>query len=200
MKLFRTLGVAAAGLLAIASLSAAELNLDKSHTKVQFTVSHMVVSSVTGRFSDYTGNFAFDSATRRLTAANVSIKVASINTEDEKRDEHLVGADFFDAENHPEITFRIANPATLRLNGATNVPGFLKIRGVEKPVTLSVIYRGSVKDPWGNTRHGFQASVKINRRDFGVNWDMKLDNGGLVVGNEVEILIIGEAVEKPAGG
>lgn len=187
---------ALAAFISISALSAAEVTIDKSHTKVEFSVAHLTITDVTGRFDDFAGNGTFDDKTGVLSAMTVKIKTASINTNDEKRDEHLRSADFFDAGKHPEITFVLTKPVTLVRGGTAVVQGNLTMRGVTKPVTLTMTYRGSVKDPWGNTKAGFSLTGKVNRKDFNVSWNKAMDNGGVVLGDQVQINIAGEVAVK----
>jgi len=179
-------------LFSAAALTAAEVQIDKSHTKVEFSVTYLTITDVTGRFDDFSGTGTFDEKTGLLSAMTVKIKTASINTNDERRDEHLRGSDFFDADKHSEITFVLTKPVTLAKGAATQVQGNLTMRGVTKPITLTMTYRGSVKDPWGNVKAGFSLSGKVNRKDHNVNWHKAMDNGGAVVGEVVQINIAGE--------
>lgn len=183
---------AIAVIFSAAALSAAEVQIDKSHTKVEFSVTHLTITDVTGRFEDFSGTGTFDERTGLLSAMTVKIKTESINTNDEKRDEHLRGADFFDADKHSEITFVLTKPVTLVKGGTAQVQGNLTLRGITKPVTLTMTYRGSVKDPWGNVKAGFTLTGKVNRKDHNVSWNKTMDNGGAVVGEVVQINIAGE--------
>ena len=183
---------AIAVILSAGALSAAEVQIDKSHTKVEFSVTHLTITDVTGRFDDFSGSGTFDEKTGVLSAMTVKIKTASINTNDEKRDEHLRGTDFFDADKHEEITFVLTKPANLVKGAATQVHGNLTMRGVTKPITLAMTYRGSVKDPWGNVKAGFSLTGKVNRKDHNVSWNKAMDNGGAVVGEVVQLNIAGE--------
>ncbi|HNJ06089.1 MAG TPA: YceI family protein, partial [Leptospiraceae bacterium] len=169
---------------------------DKSHTKVEFNVTHLTISDVTGRFDEFEGKGSFDEKTGVLSALDVKIKVKSINTNDEKRDDHLRSADFFDASKYSEITFVLTKPVTLVKGGTANLQGNLTMRGVTKPITLQMNYKGTVKDPWGNVKAGFILTGKVNRKDFGVSWSKNMDNGGAVVGDIVTINIAGEAAVK----
>lgn len=190
------LAAAAAGILFAAALPAAEVQIDKSHTKVEFSVTHLTITDVTGRFDDFSGTGTFDEKTGLLSAMTVKIKTASINTNDEKRDEHLRGTDFFDAGKNPEITFVLTKPVTLVKGGTAQLQGTLTLRGVTKPITLVMTYRGSVKDPWGNVKAGFALTGKVNRKDHNVSWNKAMDNGGAVVGDVVQINIAGEVALK----
>lgn len=183
---------AIAVIFSAAALSAAEVQIDKSHTKVEFSVTHLTITDVTGRFDDFSGTGKFDEKTGVLSAMTVKIKTESINTNDEKRDEHLRSADFFDADKHEEITFVLTKPATLVKGAPVQIQGNLTMRGITKPITLTMNYRGSVKDPWGNVKAGFSLTGKVNRKDHNVSWHKAMDNGGAVVGEIVQINIAGE--------
>ncbi|PLX78586.1 MAG: hypothetical protein C0616_14205 [Desulfuromonas sp.] len=165
--------------------SAATYQVDPVHSQVEFTVDHLVVFKVNGAFNDYQGVIEADPANKTLTSAQAEIKVASVDTREPKRDAHLRSADFFDAENHPLMTF-----TSKRVEGRGNdiiVIGDLSIRGTTKEVALTGNFRGENTDPWGNVRAGFAASTVINRHDFGLNWNKALETGGFVVGDDVTI-------------
>ncbi|MCE9598119.1 MAG: YceI family protein [Spirochaetia bacterium] len=196
MKLIQIGAMALAGMGFVSSAFAGELTLDKSHTKVEFTVTHLTISEVTGRFDDFSAKGTFDEKTSALTGLQVNIKVESVNTNDADRDKHLKSADFFDAGKFPEITFKQTKPTVLRKGVPTPVMGELTMRGVTKPVTLVLVYKGTVKDPWGNTKAGFAATTKVNRKDYGVSWNKTMDTGGAVVSDEVSISIAGEVAIK----
>ena len=152
----------------------------------------MMVATAKGRFSDVKGTVEFDGTNLSTAEIDVEIGVASVETKQEQRDAHLRSADFFDAEHHPLITFK-----SKRISGDANdlqIVGDLTIRGVTKEVTLAGESHGTVRDPWGLDRAGFSATGKINRHDFGVSWSAPLDRDGLVVGNEVQILVDAEAI------
>ena len=181
-KLFSML----ATLIFVAQLAfAATYQVDPVHSQVEFSVNHLVVFKVSGSFNDYQGVIEADSASKVLTSAQADIKVASIDTREVKRDSHLLSADFFDAENHPLMTF-----TSKRVEGSGDditVVGDLTIRGTTKEVALKGSFRGENTDPWGNVRAGFSASTVINRHDFGLSWNKALETGGFVVGDEVTI-------------
>jgi polyisoprenoid-binding protein YceI len=166
--------------------------IDPSHSEVGFAVKHMMVSSTKGRFAEFGGAIVLDEADVTRSRVDVEIAVASINTRDEKRDAHLRSADFFDADAFPTITFRStrvepAGPDRLR------VLGDLTIRGVTRPVVLNVEVNGRNHTPWGGEVIGYEASTKISRKDFGLTWNVALETGGVVVGDEVKISLDVEA-------
>ena len=174
----------------------ARWNLDPDHSTIEFRVTHMIVSKTTGRFMDYAGFIDMDAETGTVKAIEATIKTGSVNTNHEKRDAHLRNADFLDVEHYPTITFKMKNYKKTA-EGYTAV-GDLTLHGVTKEITLGGQYNGATKDPLGNTRAGFSAEGKLNRKDFGMVWNKTLDSGGLVVGDEVQIRLDVECIKtKP---
>ena len=171
----------------------ARWNLDPEHSTIEFRVTHMVVSKTTGRFMDYYGFIDMDGESGTVTAIEATIKTGSVNTNHSKRDTHLRNAEFFDVAQYPTMTFKMKS-YTNTAEGYTAV-GDLTLRGVTKEVTLSGRYNGATKDPWGNTRAGFSAEGKLNRKDFGMVWNKTLDSGGLIVGDEVQIRLDIECIK-----
>ncbi|HXF04521.1 MAG TPA: YceI family protein [Blastocatellia bacterium] len=170
--------------------------IDVSHSWIGFSVRHMMVTNVRGRFTDFSGTILYDEQDITKSSVSVTIKTASINTENADRDRHLRSADFFDAEKYPEITFVSKR---IEKRGADYVCiGTLTIRGVSREVAIPFTITGKVKDQRGNTRIGVEASLTINRQDFGVTWNRALDAGGVVVGNDVKIELNIEAINRPA--
>lgn len=172
--------------------------IDPAHTQVEFEVRHMMFAKVRGRFGAFEGRIELgpEGDTHDAQVA-VGIEAASIDTGQEKRDEHLRSGDFFDVERYPELVFK--STAVRRSDDATlYVTGDLTIRDVTRSVELEVSETGSGIDPWGNQRMGFHASTTIDRRDFGLTWNQALETGGVLVGNEVEIAIEGQAVLQEA--
>jgi len=171
-----------------AALPAPRYVLDASHSHVSFAVRHMMISNVRGEFSKLAGEAEFDPARPEAARLSVSIDVASISTREDKRDQHLRGADFFDVEQFPEITFQSRSVAPT--DGGLAVTGDLTIRGVTRSVTLSVEDIAPERlDPWGNARMGATARTKIRRSDFGMKWNAALETGGFLVGDEISIVI-----------
>lgn len=184
--------------LSSGSVLAAPYDLDKAHTQVGFSVKHLMVSTAKGEFRDFTGSFDFDEAKGTIKDIDVTIQIASVDTREPKRDEHLKSGDFFDAAKFPTMNFK-SEGGSVKEGKATKIKGNLTIKGVTKPVTLDLTYNGRQTDPWGVTHSGFNLSGKINRKDFGVSWNAPLaktglDKGGVVVGEEVSIDIAGEIV------
>jgi polyisoprenoid-binding protein YceI len=156
-------------------------NLDAAHSEVQFKVKHMVISTVTGLFKEF--NISLESSKDDFSDAKLvfTANVNSIDTRSEQRDGHLKSDDFFNAEKYPQITFKGKS-----FNG-TKLTGDLTIRDVTKEITLDVESGGIIKDPWGNTRAGFEVHGVINRQDFGLKWGALTEAGGLVVADDVKI-------------
>jgi polyisoprenoid-binding protein YceI len=161
-------------------------NIDASHSTAEFSVRHMMITNVKGRFGKLEGTVEYDPARPELSKFEATIDASSIDTRDEKRDAHLRSADFFDVENNPKITFT-SREVKKTEDGFTAI-GDLTMHGVTKPITLEIEGpTGETKDPWGNTRIGASAHAKINRKDWGLNWNAALEAGGVLVGETVKI-------------
>ena len=171
----------------------ARWNLDPDHSTIEFRVTHMIVSKTTGRFMDYAGFIDMDAEAGTVKAIEATIKTGSVNTNHEKRDAHLRNGDFLDVERYPTITFKMRSYKKIAEN--FTAVGDLTLHGVTKEITLAGQYNGATKDPWGNTRAGFSAEGKLNRKDFGMIWNKTLDSGGLVVGDEVQIRLDIECIK-----
>ena len=174
--------------------------LDPAHSAAHFSVRHLMISNVRGDFNKVSGSAVLDLSDPTKSAIEVSVDIASIDTREPQRDEHLRSADFLDVANHPSITFR-SKQITAAGAGRFKVTGDLTIRGVTRTVTFDVDGpTPPVKDPWGNVRAGVSATAKINRKDFGLVWNALTEAGGIVVGDEVSITFEAELVQKaPAG-
>lgn len=184
------------GFLTLASpASAADYEIDASHSHVGFAVRHMMVSSTRGEFGGVTGTVKLDDKDLSRSKIEATIDAKSIDTRDAKRDEHLRSPDFFDVAQHPTITFR--STGIHRKGDSYLVTGDLTMRGVTKSVTLvASAPTPEVKDPWGGVRRGLTATAKLNRKDFGISWNKALDSGGLVVGEEVQVQLDVELKQK----
>ncbi|MBO0962083.1 YceI family protein [Neobacillus sp. MM2021_6] len=160
--------------------------LDPAHSSVDFSVRHMMIANVKGTFNTFNATIEADPAD--LTTANIefSVETESVDTRSKDRDGHLVSADFFDVENHPNMTFKATNIEKTD-EGEYNVTGDLTLRGVTKQETFAVIFEGQGKDPWGNEKAGFSAQGTINRSDYGLVWNAALETGGVLVGDKVKI-------------
>ena len=162
--------------------------IDPTHSEIQFKVRHLVISTVTGSFQQFdakveTRGDNFDGASIEFSA-----DIASIYTNNEQRDMHLKSADFFDAENHPKLAFRSTN-FTEKAAGEFELTGELTIRGTTKPITLTVEHGGVAVDPYGQTKAGFELTGKINRKEYGLVWSATTEAGGVVVADEVKLII-----------
>ncbi len=169
--------------------------VDASHSAIEFKVKHMMIANVRGSFHKFDADVVADAAD--LTTANISfsIDVNSIDTRDEQRDGHLKSADFFDVEKFPQITFK-STQVTRKGEGEYALTGDVTIHGVTKPITFSVEFEGSGKDPWGNERAGFSATASLSRKDFGLTWNAALETGGVLVGDEVKLALQIEAIKQ----
>jgi polyisoprenoid-binding protein YceI len=165
--------------------------LDASHTNVEFSVKHLMIANVKGRFADVTGTLKGDMADPSAFELEVSIDAASIDTRQEQRDAHLRSPDFFDADKWPRIRF-IGKRVESQSGDRFRLIGDVTIRDVTRELTLDVVSEGAVRDPWGNSRIGFSAQAKLDRRDFGLVWNQVLEAGGLTVGDEVKISVDAE--------
>jgi polyisoprenoid-binding protein YceI len=163
------------------------LEIDRSHSEVAFEVRHLL-SKVRGRFSDFRGTVVFDSARPQDSRVDVVIQAGSISTAEPDRDKHLRSGDFFDVERFPMLTFK-STSVTPRGDDRYDIAGDLTIHGITRPVTLSASFLGSLQDPWGNEKFGFEAGLTLNRKDYGLNWNAALEAGGFLVGDEVKITL-----------
>lgn len=183
-------------ILAAANEAAADTYMiDKAHTSIGFSVRHMVISNVKGHFNEFEGEFLFDQKTAEIKNAEIKINVASIDTNEKKRDDHLRTADFFDAKKNPYIIFKLKS-CDSKDGGKLNGTGEITIRGVTRTIDLTGEFLGAVKDPWGNDRVGFSARGELDREDFGIVYNKLLEAGGLIVGKQVKLIIEVEGVKK----
>jgi polyisoprenoid-binding protein YceI len=177
--------------------SATRWSIDPAHTSVTFGVRHMMVSTVRGEFQNVTGNVVWDPSHPEATQIDASIDVTSVNTREPKRDAHLRSADFFDAEKYPAMTFR-SRGVGRRKDGVIELVGELTIKDTTRVVVLEV--DGPTpehKDPWGGTRLGASARTVIKRSDFGMRWNVALEAGGMLVGDEIKIQLDVELQKQP---
>jgi len=186
----RLITIVAASVL---SLAAAEFSIDDSHSQVGFEVKHMMISKVRGQFHEYMADIAYDKKKGVFTSLEGTVSTASIDTDNEKRDNHLKSPDFFDVEKFPEMKFVMTEYKGDKNGGKAK--GNLTIKDVTKPVVFDVDIGGIAEDPWGNTRIGFTAQTTIDRKDFGLNWNKVLEAGGFLVGDEIKIVIEIEGIE-----
>jgi polyisoprenoid-binding protein YceI len=168
--------------------------IDPVHSNVEFAVKHLMISTVKGSFTDVEGEIVIVDGDPARSSVTATLKAASIDTRTGQRDDHLRSADFLDAVNFPEITFK-----STRISGDKSefkVVGDLTIRGVTRPVTLDVTNEGAGKDPWGGDRVAFSGTTKLDRRDFGLTWNQAIEAGGVLVGNDVKVSIDVQAVKQ----
>ena len=170
-------------------------NIDGHHSEATFRVRHMM-STVSGKFADVSGVINLDRANPAASNVQFAIKAASVDTGIADRDKHLRSEAFFDAEKFPEITFKSTKIAPTSKKDIYDVTGDFTMRGVTKQITIPVEFLGFGKDPWGGERAGFTLATTINRKDYGVNWNQALDQGGFLVGDDVNVNVSIEAVKK----
>ena len=166
--------------------------IDASHSSVEFVARHLMVTKVRGRFAVSGGTVTI--AENPLdSSVEATIDVASVNSGEAGRDAHLLSADFFDVEHYPTITFR-STKVVAAGDGNYELTGELTVKDVTRPVTLDLEYLGTVDSPFGDTRAGFSASTEISRKDWGLNWNMALEAGGVVVGDKIKLNIDAETI------
>ncbi|HEY2064642.1 MAG TPA: YceI family protein [Gemmatimonadaceae bacterium] len=172
--------------------------LDPTHTSIEFSAKHMMITTVKGRFGGASGTIAIDEAHPERSTAEIEIHTPTIDTRAEQRDQHLRSADFLDVENYPTLTFRSRRIEGAKATQGTRfrVTGDLTIRGVTREVTLDTTYEGRGRDPWGGERVSFSATTRIDRRDFGLTWNAALEAGGVLVSNEIRIDIEAQAIRS----
>ncbi len=177
--------------------SASNYTIDPAHSSAQFSVRHMMISNVKGEFGKVSGTIVWDADNLNASKIEAVIDVESINTREPQRDAHLKSPDFFDAAQFPNLTFRSSE--VRKAGDGLEVRGGLTIRGVAREVVLHVEEPPyETKDPWGNLRIGACATAKLNRKDWGLEWNQVLETGGVMVGNEVKITLDIEAVKNAA--
>jgi polyisoprenoid-binding protein YceI len=173
--------------------------IDSAHSAVEFAVKHMMIATVRGRFERFSGTVDLDEADPSRSTVEVQIEAESIDTRNEQRDAHLRSPDFFNAAEFPYLTFK--SKRVEQLDAAHGrITGDLTIRGVTREVVLEVEYAGQAKSPWGGVSAGFSAHTTINRKDWGLTWNVGLETGGVLVGDEIKIHIeleIIKQVEEP---
>jgi polyisoprenoid-binding protein YceI len=170
-------------------------HIDLSHSHIQFSVRHMMISKVRGRFEQFSGNVELDEQNPVNSRVEVQIEAASIDTKSADRDKHLRSPDFFDAEQFPYLTFKSKRVEQIDATHG-RIIGDLTIRDVTREVVLDAEYAGQAKSPWGTTSAGFSAETKINRKEWGLNWNVALETGGWLVSDEITISIELELVQQ----
>ena len=184
------------GVMATAVWGAQQYAIDPAHTSVGFSIPHLVISRVNGSFPDVKGEILYDESDITKSSVNVTIQAASITTNNAARDKHLRSADFLETDKYPEMTFK-----SLRIepkgDGYVCV-GTLTLHGVSREVEIPFKVLGTIKDPQGKTRMAIDASLKLNRQDYGVSWNKALETGGMLVGNDVDVHLSIEAIQQAA--
>ena len=170
-------------------------NFDKTHSSVTFTIAHMVVSEVAGNFKEFSAEVKSDKADFSDLNTTFTIQAASVNTEDAGRDEHLRGADFFDASKYPTIVF-VSTGIKKVTEKKYTLEGTMTLHGVTKPISWELTYNGSIKDNKGATHAGFKATTTIPRKDYNLSWNKTLDAGGVALGDEVPVTVHVELTRK----
>ncbi len=178
----------------MASAEMAKWIVDKDHTTLGFEVVHMMVSKTKGKFTEYSGTVEMDAEKQEFKTIEAVIQTASITTDHQKRDEHLRSADFFDAKTFPTMTFKMKSYT--KSGEQYTAIGAITILGITKELTLVGTLNGVAQDPWGNTRAGITAEGTLNRKDFGMKFSKLLDNGGLMVGDEVKLQLEIEVIKE----
>ena len=162
-------------------------NIDPVHSEVQFKVKYLIITTITGRFTNFSGIIHADENFEN-TDISFEIEAASISSSNEQRDDHLRNSDFFDVEKHPKLLFQ-ADSFRRTLDDQFELTGDLTIKGITRPIALSVEYGGIVTDPWGNVKAGFEVKGVLNRKDFGLNWNATTETGGILVSENVKLAI-----------
>jgi len=170
--------------------------IDTHHTQIEFVARHMMITKVHGQFEKFTGEVNLDENNPSNTSVDIQIEMASVNTRDSKRDDHLRSADFFNAAEFPTMTFKSKQVKTADAEHAVLI-GDLTIKNVTHEVKMDVDFAGKAKNPWGKMVYGFTGKTRINRKDWGLTWNMALETGGVLVGDEIEISVELEVVQEP---
>ncbi len=175
-------------------MTTSKWKIDASHSSIQFSARHMVITKVRGAFKSYRGEIELDDSDMTRSKVDVVIDASSIDTAEPKRDEHLRGSDFLDVSTYP--TLRFVSKSIVKQGSSYEVQGELTLHGVTRPVALKADFEGKGKDPWGGERVAFAAKARVNREDFGLVWNQVLEAGGLLVGTQIEIELEVQAVRS----
>ena len=162
--------------------------LDPTHSEIQFKIKHLMITTVTGSFKSFTASATTEGEDFSTAKVSFEANTASIDTNNEQRDGHIKGGDFFDVEQHPSISFNSSKIEHGNEAGHYKMHGDLTIKGITKPATMDVEFAGTEKDPWGNQKAGFTVSGKINRKDWDLSWNATLESGGLLLSEDVRVL------------
>ena len=190
------LNLVAAVLVAASAFAAESFVVDKAHSEADFQVRHLV-SRVSGKFDDFAGTINIpDRANASISSVEFTIKTTSIDTGNDNRDKDLRGANFFEVDKFPEISFKSTSIKPSGKKDVYDVTGTFTMHGVTKTITLPVEFLGFIKDPWGGERAGFSTHIVLNRKDYGINWNKMLDNGGTLLSDDVDITVNIEAAKS----
>jgi polyisoprenoid-binding protein YceI len=170
-------------------------SVDPTHSSIDFSVKHMMIAKVKGTFHTFEAQIDADASDLTSADIQISVDLSSIDTRNGDRDAHLRSADFFDADNHPKITFQ-STQISKTGDGEYDVTGDLTIRGVTRSETIAVTFEGEGKDPWGNTKVGYSGTGSIKRSDYGLTYNAVLETGGVLIGDEIKISLEIEAVQQ----
>lgn len=196
MKQFRSIFAATAFLVTVPLFAApVAFTVDRNHSAAEFKVRHLM-SNVGGKFTDFAGSANLDKANPAASSVEFTIQTASIDTAVADRDKDLKSANFFDVEKYPAITFKSTKITPTRTKDTYDVTGDFTLHGVTKQITIPVAFLGFGKDPWGNERAGFELNTTVNRKDYGMNWNKALDQGGYLLADDVKINVNLEMVKK----
>jgi len=198
MNALKNLSIMMLVLVAIVSSSVASADtykIDNSHSSVNFKIKHLAISNVKGSFTNFDGTFEYTPGHPEQWSVEAVIKMDSVDTGDEDRDDHLKNEDFFQVEKYPTMVFK-ATGAVMDGDDEFEMKGTLEMHGITRPVTLEVEFNGAITDPWGSERAGFSATTKIDRKDWGLSYGKVLEGGGLLIGNEVKISLEIEGVKE----
>ena len=161
--------------------------IDPAHSEIEFKIKHLMVTNVKGRFNEFEASIYTTGDDFMSAEIDCSINAASVDTGNADRDKHVKAVDFFDVENHPQISFQANTVENVDNDGSYELWGELTIKGISKKIKLDVEFGGIIKDPWGNEKAAFSINGKINRKDWGLNWNAALETGGLLVSDEVKV-------------
>ncbi len=188
------LGLMALMMVSAVAVSAAEYEVDASHSAVGFQVKHLTISKVKGSFGDVAGKFSFTEGKPDSWQAEATVQITSVDTGNQKRDDHLRSEDFFDVAKFPVMTFK-STRVEMKDDSEGTMYGELTMHGVTRPVEFDLEYNGSVKDPWGNERAGFSVTGKIKRKEWGLTYNAAIESGGVVIGEDVKISLEIEGIK-----
>lgn len=168
---------------------AKKMEVIKDHSKITFNINYMLMTDVEGHFKDYKGEFELNDAENSISNIRIDVKGKTVDTNDKKRDFHLKGHEFFFVAKYPTITFEATGPIQIETNKPLTIHGFLTMRGEKKPLTLTGIYKGKHKDPWNKDNYFFELKGELERKLYGIEWNKVMDNGGLLIGEKVNLII-----------